>query len=197
MPRVADDPPRRLPSALATATGPARSSACPPTSAVAPAAWASAATQAAAAGGPNVAGQHFERQGQQSVAHQNGRRFAEDLVACRPAATQVVVVHRRQIVVDQRIGVDHFHGAGRRQGRARSVPPQASADHNTSIGRSRLPGASRLVANRFAQHGRGSRRRIACSDRARRRSGCRDSARAYRSSGEAGCGPWLTAGTIS
>ncbi len=84
-----------------------------------------------------------KRQGQQRVAGQDGGRLAVDLVTRGPAAAQVVVVHRRQIVVNQRIGVDHFHGAGRGQ-RGLGRPWHASAASNTSIGRSRLPGASRL-----------------------------------------------------
>ena len=71
---------------------------------------------------PDSAGQHLKGQGQQGVAGQDGHRLAEDLVAGGPAATQIVVVHGRQIVVDQRIGVDHFHGAGGGHGRS-DIPP--------------------------------------------------------------------------
>src|ERR1700687_4843214 len=54
----------------------------------------------------------FEREGQQRVSGQDGDGFAEFLVAGRLAAAQVVVVECRQVVVDQRIGVNHFDGAG-------------------------------------------------------------------------------------
>ena len=37
-------------------------------------------------------------------------------------AAQIVVVHRRQVVVDQRIGVDHLHRAGRRHRRLGGAP---------------------------------------------------------------------------
>jgi hypothetical protein len=37
----------------------------------------------------------------------------------RPAAAQVVVVHRRQVVVDQRVGVDELEGTGGREERLR------------------------------------------------------------------------------
>ena len=60
--------------------------------------------------------EHLEGQRQQGVAGQDRRRLAEHLVAGRPAAAQVVVVHRRQVVVDQRVGVDHLDGTGGRQG---------------------------------------------------------------------------------
>ena len=53
-------------------------------------------------------GQHLERHRQQTVAGEHRGRVVELLVAGRPAAPQIAVVHRRQIVVDQRIGVDHL-----------------------------------------------------------------------------------------
>ena len=65
----------------------------------------------------DLLGQHLEGQRQQGVAGQNGRGLVERLVAGGPAAPQIVVVHGRQIVVDQRIGVDHFDRAGGRHGR--------------------------------------------------------------------------------
>ena len=90
------------------------SSACPPTNCVAPAAWASTAhTSGRQRWGLHIAGHHFESQRQQRVAGQDRHAFAKCLMASRPAATQVVVVHRRQIVVDQRVGMDHFHGTRR------------------------------------------------------------------------------------
>ena len=84
----------------------------------APAASANAAQHAAATAGGSISlGQHLEGQRQQGVAGQNGRGLVERLVAGGPPATQIVVVHRRQIVVDQRIGVDHLDRAGGRHGR--------------------------------------------------------------------------------
>ena len=41
--------------------------------------------------------------------------FAEAHMTGRTAATQVVVVHRGQIVVDERVGVNQFEGTGRRE----------------------------------------------------------------------------------
>ena len=46
--------------------------------------------------------------GEQRVARQDRRVLAERAVARRPPAAQVVVVHRRQVVVDQRVGVDQL-----------------------------------------------------------------------------------------
>ena len=48
--------------------------------------------------------------GLQSVAGQDGRGFAEGFVAGGAAAAQVVVVERRQIVMHQRVGVQHLDG---------------------------------------------------------------------------------------
>ena len=50
--------------------------------------------------------QNFEREGQQPIAGQNCGRLVELLVDRRQAAAQVVVVHRGQIVMDQRIAMD-------------------------------------------------------------------------------------------
>ena len=58
----------------------------------------------------------FKRLRQQRVARQHGDAFAEHLVVGRLAAAEIVVVHRRQIVVDERIGVDALDGARERQG---------------------------------------------------------------------------------
>ena len=53
--------------------------------------------------------------GEEGVAGQDGGVLAEQLVAGRPPAAQVVVVHRRQVVVDQRVGVHQLERRGRRQ----------------------------------------------------------------------------------
>ena len=55
--------------------------------------------------------QHLEGQGQETVARQHRGRLVEGLVAGRTAAPQIAVVHRRQIVVDQRIGMHHLDRA--------------------------------------------------------------------------------------
>ena len=46
-------------------------------------------------------GENIEGHGQQRIAGQNGGGFVEGLVHGRPAAAQVVIVHRRQVVVRQ------------------------------------------------------------------------------------------------
>ena len=47
---------------------------------------------------------------------QDRGRFIEGLVTRGFAATQIIVVHARQIVVDKRVGVDAFNSTGERHG---------------------------------------------------------------------------------
>src|SRR4029077_947305 len=53
-------------------------------------------------------GEDLERQRLQRVSGENRCRLVEGAVGGRASASQVVVVHRRQIVVNQRIGMDAF-----------------------------------------------------------------------------------------
>ena len=64
-----------------------------------------------------LARQQAERLGLQAVAGENRHALAVHDVRRRPPAPQIVVVHRRQIVVNQRIGVDHLDRARRRHRR--------------------------------------------------------------------------------
>ena len=76
-----------------------------------PAARASARDQSGAPVGRErgrLVGKDVESQRQQAVAGKDGGRLVEGLVHGRLAAAQIVVVHRRQIVMDQRIAVDAF-----------------------------------------------------------------------------------------
>ena len=57
----------------------------------------------------------LEGERQQRIAGEHGHAVAVDLVVRQLAAAVVVVVHRRQVVVDQGVRVDHLEGAGRRQ----------------------------------------------------------------------------------
>jgi hypothetical protein len=58
--------------------------------------------------------EHDERQRLQRVAGQQRCRLAECHVTRWPASPQRVVIHARQVVVDERIGVDQFDGGSRR-----------------------------------------------------------------------------------
>src|ERR1700747_469699 len=53
----------------------------------------------------------FKCQSQKSIAREDGDGFAEFLVASRFATAEVIVVQRRQIIVDQGVSVDKFHAA--------------------------------------------------------------------------------------
>jgi hypothetical protein len=67
-------------------------------------------------------GKQLERQRQQCVAGEDRGGFVERLVAGRTTPTQIVVVHRGQIVVDQRIGMDHLDRSRSDPG-VRGLPP--------------------------------------------------------------------------
>ena len=88
--------------------------------------------------------QHVERQRLQRIAGQDRRAFVERLVAGRPAAAQVVVVHRRQVVVDQAVGVDQLDRGGRRVERLERRAERFAGEY-TSVGRRRLPAPRRVV----------------------------------------------------
>ena len=51
---------------------------------------------------------------QQRVTRERCHAGAVDLVVCQLAAAVVIVVHSRQVIVNQRIRMDHFDGAARR-----------------------------------------------------------------------------------
>ena len=167
---------RRLPSA-------ARSATCPPTMPRRPAASATracAAARGAAGGALGGSRQHGERLGEQRVAGEDRQGLAEDHVAGRPAAAQVVVVHRRQVVVDQRVGVDHLD-ARRRAACARSRRrPTASHGGEREDRPEPLAAGEQAVAHRLDQPMRMARRRAGSRARAPRRRAAlraRDSAR--------------------
>jgi hypothetical protein len=55
------------------------------------------------------AAQQLERQGLQRIAGQHRRRLVPFHMHCRQAAPQRIVIHRRQIVMHQAIGMQTFH----------------------------------------------------------------------------------------
>ncbi len=119
---------------------------CPPTMPRAPAAAPSAEHQLAACQrvGMGVGlGQHLEGAGLQGVAGQDGGRLVEGAMAGRLAAAQVVVVHRRQVVVHQGIGVQHLdrrgHPCGAGRPRRRTAPRSRSPGSRAAACRRRGP----------------------------------------------------------
>ena len=96
--------------------------------------------------------QHLERHGQQPVAGEHRGRLVELLVASRPAAPQIAVVHRRQIVVDQRIGVHHLDRRGDLQARC-AAPPRTGCGRparETAAAACRVPARSSASPRRPA-----------------------------------------------
>ena len=77
-----------------------------------------------------VAGDDVEGQRQQAVAGEDRGGVVGLLVQGRAAAAQVAVVHRRQVVMDQRIAVDAFErGADQQRGLARHAEHGRALDH--------------------------------------------------------------------
>ena len=77
-----------------------------------------------------VAGDDVEGQRQQRVAGQDRGGVVGLLVQGRAAAAQVAVVHRRQVVMDQRIAMDAFQRrAGQQRGLARDAEHRGAFDH--------------------------------------------------------------------
>ncbi len=63
--------------------------------------------------GETVLGEQLKRERLQTIAHEEGGCLVEFDVASRLAAPKNVVVHARQVVVHERVGVNAFDGAGR------------------------------------------------------------------------------------
>ena len=62
------------------------------------------------------AGDGVEGEGLEGVAGEDGDGLAEDLVAGGLTAAEVVVVEGREVVVDERVGVEHFDGGAELDG---------------------------------------------------------------------------------
>ena len=61
--------------------------------------------------------------GEQTIAGQNGHGFVKGFVHRRPAAAQIVIVHRWKIVMDQRIAMNHLKRTSRAKN-AFILPPE-------------------------------------------------------------------------
>ena len=60
-------------------------------------------------------GHHVESERQKAVACKNGCRFVKSLVDGRASAPQIIIIHSRQIIVDERVAMHHFNRAGAAQ----------------------------------------------------------------------------------
>ena len=93
-------------------------------------------------------GQHAECRGQQPVAGEHCGRVIELLMAGRAAAAQIAVVHRRQIVVHERIGMHHFDRRRDLQGAAPCHSEEAAAGEHEKRAQA-LAGCQCGVAHRL------------------------------------------------
>ncbi len=118
-----------------------------------------------------LAGDDVEGAGEQAVAGEDRGRFVEGPVDGRLAATQVVVVHGRQVVVDQRVAVYAFEGGGdaQRSGAGRAEQggalqhqegpqPLASVEHPVAdrlhqLLRARHLAVARAIVEERTKHG--------------------------------------------
>ena len=86
-----------------------------------------------------LARQNVEGEGEKAVAGEDRGRFVEFAMRGRLAAAQFVIVHGRQIVMDQRIAMHAFKRRARHQGAFCRGTPNRAADSTTRNGRNRLP----------------------------------------------------------
>jgi len=59
----------------------------------------------------------LEGQGLEAIPHEHGLGLAIGHMAGGPTPAEVVIVHARQVVVDEAVGVNHLHGYRRRDRR--------------------------------------------------------------------------------
>ena len=139
--------PTRRPTSARGARSPSASSSSPavtsrywpPTMPATPVAATSSPSAASRRGTPPLALAEMADPGEEAVAGQDRDVLPEDDVGRRSAPPQLVVVHRRQVVVDQRVGVDELdrgrggqhldriHARGARGGEAQHGPDPLAA----------------------------------------------------------------------
>ena len=96
---------------------------------------------------------HGECLGQQRVAGQHGDAFAKDFMVRGFAATQIVVVHAGQVVVDERVGMDALDRAGQGHG-GRGLAADGFARGEAEDGPNAFPARKNRVAHRLVDRGR-------------------------------------------
>ena len=93
-------------------------------------------------------GDQADRLCEQGVARQDRGVLTERAVASRATATQIVIIHRRQVVMDQRVGVDQLQGGGGRQQLVRVVA-ESFACRQTQHRANAFPTGQQRVAHRL------------------------------------------------
>ncbi len=114
-----------------------------------------------AGGGQELAGfgcllgqEQAERLGEEAIAGQDRHVLAERLVAGETATPEVVVVHGRKVVVDQRVGVDQLDRRPERKHRGPGQPERAGCGEHQD-GPDPLAAGQQRVAHRLLQPGGG------------------------------------------
>ncbi len=74
--------------------------------------------------------QHLESLGQERITGEDRGCLVELAVGRGLAATQIVIVHRRQVVMHQRIGMHHLDGGGGAQGAVAAHAEQVRRGHH-------------------------------------------------------------------
>ena len=97
-------------------------------------------------------GEHVEGVSQQSVAGQNGGGFVKSLMRGRSSSPQIVVVHRRQIVMHERVAMDHLQRASRSK-RAVAGNAEKPGRFDDQKGPQPLAAAQRRIAHGLQQAG--------------------------------------------
>src|SRR5579885_1696203 len=102
-------------------------------------------------------GEDLEGVGKEAVAAQRGHRLAEHLVAGGTAVPEVIVVHAGEVVVDERIVVNHLDGASKTHRPLRSAADRLARGERKD-GAQALSAAEQTVAHRLEKTAVGSGR---------------------------------------
>ncbi len=182
-------------SRQSSSVSPSMSRIWPPTMPPAPAPAASSvdeAPQASAGSWWPCSAQVAEGEGQQGIAGEDGGGFVIGFVDGGAAAAEVVIVHGRQIVVDQRVAVDQLDRDGRRATVRSAAAPSIRGGLAQQEGPQALAALEAAVAHGgdqprrgIARAGKGAGRRSRAVERGARyrRAVCRASSWQWRKSG--------------
>ena len=88
---------------------------------------------------PLDSGNQSEGLRQQGVAGKHRDSLAEDLVRGGATAPEIIVIHAGKVIVNQRVGVDHLHGASRGEDRLQIL-------HSTGFGGGQSQDGSQALA---------------------------------------------------
>ena len=98
--------------------------------------------------------ENFKCRCEKGIAGENGHAFPEDFVRGRLPAPQIVVIHAGQIVMNERVGVNAFDSARRRQRILRPADPAGPRGREAEHWPHSLPACKQAVAHRPVNRGR-------------------------------------------